>query len=192
VRELARSAGLAVAEKGESMEVCFVAGSVREFVEQQVARRPERFAAAADGRPSELVDARGERLAAGEPYYRYTVTARIGVAASGRCRPEVLPGPTGGDRRGGSARHPGLLGATALMVRNRPLLALDRLGREITATVTSALSSGVLAEIRPLGDGEVEVRFATPQRGVAPGQAAVFYEGSRVLGGCWIASPLPV
>jgi tRNA-specific 2-thiouridylase len=36
----------------------------------------------------------------------------------------------------------------------------------------------------------VEVEFTTPQRGVAPGQAAVFYDGSHVLGGCWIAAPL--
>jgi tRNA-specific 2-thiouridylase len=35
-------------------------------------------------------------------------------------------------------------------------------------------------------DGRVEIDFDTPQRGVAPGQAAVFYDGSRVLGGCWI------
>jgi tRNA-specific 2-thiouridylase len=36
----------------------------------------------------------------------------------------------------------------------------------------------------------VEVEFAEPQRGVAPGQAAVFYRSTRVLGGCWIGGPL--
>jgi tRNA-uridine 2-sulfurtransferase len=36
----------------------------------------------------------------------------------------------------------------------------------------------------------VEVDFAEPQRGVAPGQAAVFYLGTRVLGGCWITGRL--
>ena len=46
--------------------------------------------------------------------------------------------------------------------------------------------TGVESTIRPLGDGRVEIDFDTPQRGVAPGQAAVFYDGSRVLGGCWI------
>ena len=43
VRELAREAGLGVAEKGESMEVCFVDGPVREFVEREAAANPERF-----------------------------------------------------------------------------------------------------------------------------------------------------
>ena len=57
---------------------------------------------------------------------------------------------------------------------------------------------GVGARVRPLADGRVAVEFDLPQRGVAPGQAAVFYVGSRVLGGCWIekgtarAEPRPV
>ena len=49
---------------------------------------------------------------------------------------------------------------------------------------------GVPALVRPRGDREVEVDFAEPQRGIAPGQAAVFYCGSRVLGGCWILGSL--
>jgi tRNA-specific 2-thiouridylase len=45
-----------------------------------------------------------------------------------------------------------------------------------------------MASIRCLEEGEVEVEFAEPQVGVTPGQAAVFYHDSRVLGGCWIAA----
>ena len=62
VRELARQAGLAVAGKGESMEVCFVSGGVREFVETQVAEHPERFAGAALSEPAVLVDTAGQEL----------------------------------------------------------------------------------------------------------------------------------
>ena len=57
--------------------------------------------------------------------------------------------------------------------------------------------AGVAARIHPrgsrsggVGGGDVEVEFAEPQRGVTPGQAAVFYRGSRVLGGCWIVKRL--
>jgi tRNA-specific 2-thiouridylase len=39
-------------------------------------------------------------------------------------------------------------------------------------------------------DGE-QVRFLTPEYGVAPGQAAVFYDGERMLGGGWIAETVP-
>ena len=52
---------------------------------------------------------------------------------------------------------------------------------------------GVAALVRPQGGGterRVEIDFAEPQRGVTPGQAAVFYQGTRVLGGCWITGRL--
>jgi tRNA-specific 2-thiouridylase len=58
---------------------------------------------------------------------------------------------------------------------------------EIEATVRiRSRHPGVRSAIRPLGEGAVEIEFETPQFGVTPGQAAVFYQGSRVLGGCWI------
>lgn len=42
---------------------------------------------------------------------------------------------------------------------------------------------GALARIREIGDGKVEVKFNEPQKGIAKGQAAVFYKGDYVLGG---------
>ena len=44
------------------------------------------------------------------------------------------------------------------------------------------------ALVEPLDGGRARVRFTSPERAVAPGQAAVFYEGDRVLGGGFIAS----
>ena len=42
------------------------------------------------------------------------------------------------------------------------------------------------ARVMPLADGEVRVEFETPQSAITPGQAVVFYDGDRVLGGAWI------
>ena len=196
VRELARRAGLAVAEKGESMEVCFVSGGVREFVEEQVAERPERFpgAAAASPEPAVLVDAAGAELGAGEPYYRYTVGQRrgLGVAAGERryvlrILPEENRVVVGSERE---LLAPGLTGERLHWIGPGAPDASEI--PEATEAMVKIRSrhAGVRARIRPTGGGTVAVEFAEPQRGVAPGQAAVFYDGTRVLGGCWIAGPL--
>jgi hypothetical protein len=49
----------------------------------------------------------------------------------------------------------------------------------------------VAAAIEPAEDGTARVAFEAPVAALAPGQAAVFYDGERVLGGGWIAGALP-
>jgi len=189
VRELARRAGLAVAEKGESMEVCFVESGVREFVESEVAARPERFAAVDLGRPARLVDRAGTNLGDGAPYYRYTVGQRrgLGLAASERRYVlEVLPeSATVVVGTGEELEARGLEGERLHWIGAAPPAEA-----ELRVKIRSR-HPGVPARARDLGGGRVEVEFAAPQRGVAPGQAAVFYEGTRVRGGCWIRAALP-
>jgi tRNA-specific 2-thiouridylase len=186
VRQLAIEAGLVVAQKGESMEVCFVDRGVREFVEEQVERTPERFTMAATGTGAEIVDREGEALGTGQPYYRYTVGQRRGLGIASREPLFVLAIEPHENRVvvGGEAE---------LMSRGLRGSGLRWTGRsdapcgaqEVTVKIRSR-HPGVAARVEPRGDGLVDVEFATPQRGVSPGQAAVFYQGSRVLGGCWI------
>ena len=202
VRELAREAGLAVAEKGESMEVCFVAGGVRDFVESEAAAAPGRFKILSDrevlpgesagfGTPAILVDREGNELGRGEPYYRYTVGQRRGLGISSANRlyvlaiePEHNRVVVGSDdellARGLAAERLHWIGPPPEGAEN---------GVEATVKIRSR-HPGVAARIKSLPGGRAEVEFETPQRGVAPGQAAVFYRGSRVLGGCWITGEL--
>ena len=64
-------------------------------------------------------------------------------------------------------------------------------GRELAATVRiRSRHEGVGCRLRRLAGDRAEILFDQPQRGVTPGQAAVLYEGSRVVGGCWIAGGL--
>jgi tRNA-specific 2-thiouridylase len=86
---------------------------------------------------------------------------------------------------------PGLVGERLHWIGAAP--EVGEMGEvEVTVKIRSRHPGvGGWVRARAEADGTVEVRFAEPQRGVAPGQAAVFYRGTRVLGGCWIRGPLP-
>ena len=65
------------------------------------------------------------------------------------------------------------------------------LAKPVPVTLEGSLGEGSLGE-GSLGEGtETLIRFATPEYGVAPGQAAVLYAGDRVVGGGWIAETFP-
>lgn len=187
VRELAREAGLVVAEKGESMEICFVSAGIREFVEGELADNPERYPGGRLSESSRLVDREGTSLGEGAPYYRYTVGQRRGLGVGGGERLYVLGIEPGSDTVvvGGEEElyTGGLIGDGLHWIGADP-------GDEIEATVKiRSRHPGVASRVRPLTNGRVEIEFSEPQKGVTPGQAAVFYQGTRVLGGCWISDP---
>ncbi len=196
VREIAREAGLAVAEKGESMEICFVDRGVQEFVEGE---RPDIAT-----RPARVTASDGEELGEGAPYYRYTVGQRrgLGVAAGRRLYVlDVQPQENRvvvGDRD--ELLSPGLIGRGLHWIAGEPPRPAAGAGGGETVEVEVRIRSrhpGVEARVEGLpgtGGGTEEgicrVDFAQPQAGVAPGQAAVFYRGTQVLGGCWIERTL--
>ena len=188
VRDLARKARLGVAEKGESMEICFVPSGIREFIEEQVEENPERFPKAPQAKPSEIVDKDGAVIGHGDPFYRYTVGQRRGLGVSASERLYVLGVESEQNRvvvgtdkeletNGLVGERPHWIGP----VPDGPIEAMVKI---------RSRHHGVQARIRTGERGRVYVEFESSQRGVAPGQAAVFYEGSRVLGGCWISSSL--
>ena len=187
VRELAREAELVVCEKPESMEVCFVSSGVRQFVEERVLQNPERYSHHPEPRQSKIVDSEGRLLGRGQPYYRYTVGQRrgLGIAAPERLyvlgvEPEENLVVVGGEDQL-AAGH--FVGERAHWIGSQPEEPV-----EATVKIRSR-HRGVRSRIRPLAPDRVEVEFAEPQLGVTPGQAAVFYNGTRVLGGGWIEGP---
>jgi tRNA-specific 2-thiouridylase len=215
VRDLAREAGLVVAEKGESMEVCFVTSGVREFVDQQIELHPGRYSlpvsAAAAATPdmdpetepatgamaatggmaaASVVDQQGRVLGESrDPYYRYTVGQRRGLDFAAGRRLYVLSVDaehnqvTVGDDD--ALLEGGLEGERVHWI-GEPLKE-QALSGPIEATVKiRSRHDGVRALIHDRGHGGCDIEFDTRQRGVTPGQAAVFYQGTRVLGGCWI------
>jgi len=174
-----------VAEKGESMEICFVDRGVREFIESERPDLPRR--------PAQVSASDGEELGAGAPYYRYTVGQRRGLGVAAGRRLYVLDVQPEDNRIVVGGRDellaPGLIGRGLHWIAGA---AADR-AVEVDVRIRSR-HPGVRATVESLpaadGAGACEVRFSEPQAGVAPGQAAVFYRGSQVLGGCWIERAL--
>jgi tRNA-specific 2-thiouridylase len=170
VRRIAAELGLEVAAKPDSQDICFVPDGDYASLVKRV--RPETEA------PGEIVDLNGRVLGAHRGVVHFTVGQRRGIEIGGqreplyvvRLEPEsarIVVGP----RRA--------LAVEAMRVADWNWLGEKQ--REVSVKVRS-LAPPVPAE----RDGEW-IRFGQPEYGVAPGQAAVLYDGSRMLGGGWIA-----
>jgi tRNA-specific 2-thiouridylase len=177
VRAIAREAGLGVADKPDSVEICFVPdGDHAAFLK---GRRPERVTA------GEIVDTAGNVLARHDGIEQFTIGQRKGLGFAAGARRyvlEILPEThqvVVGDKEGLLAR--GLVASRVNWLVDRPpeqpLACQAKIRYRHPATP---------ATVTPLPDGGARVDFAEPQSAVTPGQAVVFYDGDRVLGGGWI------
>jgi len=182
VRAEARRLGLAVADKPESQEICFVEGSsYRDFVKERAGDL---------GAPGDIVTQDGARVGAHDGLGGFTIGQRrgIGVAASEAlyviaidpASSRVVVGPDA------ALRAPGCL------VTGVNWIPADRTGETVTCEVRIRhRHPGARARVEALPGSRARVTFDEPQRAVAPGQAAVFYDGDLVLGGGWIETAEP-
>ena len=170
VRRIAGELGLEVAGKPDSQDICFVpdgdyAGLVKRL-------RPE------TEQPGEIVDLDGRILGRHRGVVHFTVGQRRGIEIGGQSEPlyvvridpqeaRIVVGP----RRS--------LAVEAMRVDGWNWIGEEQ--REVSVKVRS------LAPAIPATRNGDWVRFRAPEYGVAPGQAAVLYEGSRLLGGGSIA-----
>jgi tRNA-specific 2-thiouridylase len=179
-RRLAEAAGLRNAAKPDSQDICFVPDG--DYAKVVRAVRPEGEA------PGEIVHAEtGAVLGAHRGVIHYTVGQRRGLEIGGQPEPLYVTGIEAETRRVRVGPRRLLATAAARIVEtNRigpvpdgPLTAKVRsLAKPVPITLEGAIGDGAAATIR----------FAEPEYGVAPGQAAVFYAGDRVIGGGWIDS----
>ena len=172
VRRLAVEAGLAVASKPDSQDICFVPdGDYASLVKKL---RPETAA------PGEIVGLDGRTLGRHEGVVHFTIGQRRGIEIGGQPEPLYVVRIEPAERRlvVGPRRA---LAVGAASVEGLNWLAEDQ--TEVEAKVRS-MAPAVTAEWNGVVGSEAGcLSFATPEYGVAPGQSAVFYAGERLLGG---------
>jgi tRNA-specific 2-thiouridylase len=182
VRELARKHGLALAEKPDSQEICFVpGGDYKRFIDAYLADSGEALPDTA----GELVTTSGDVIGEHHGIHNFTVGQRKGLGvATGS--PLYVIQINGADKQvvvGGEEN----LYSRALRTRRVNLIAIDDLVEPMRVAVKIRhRHEAAAATIERTGDDEILVSFDQPQRAITPGQAAVFYDGDVVVGGGWI------
>jgi tRNA-uridine 2-sulfurtransferase len=181
VRSIARELGLATAAKPESMDLCFVreGEDYRTFL--------ERSGAGGEGGAGEVVDASGRVLGRHGGIGRFTVGQRRGLGVAAAHPLYVLRVEPSARRVIVGAREE--LSREDCLVEGVRWIPFERPSGPLGAQVRiRSTHPGAQAVITDLGDGRARIRFSEPQQAVAPGQAAVAYDGDLVLGGGWISS----
>ena len=180
VRALARSVGLPNAERKDSQEVCFVpeGGSYVDVLGSLAADRLPG--------PGDVVDAEGGVLGRHAGFHAFTVGQRRGIGVSGPRRLYVIE-VRAGENRIVVGDHDDAL-RRRLRLRDVNWLAAPESGTFASQVRVRSRHSAQLAAVTLAADGGAEIEFVEPVMAPAPGQAAVCYDGDRVLGGGWIVS----
>ena len=176
IRGIARKLGLKVADKEDSQEICFVPGKdYKAFLRD----RGETF------QPGGFYDTKGTYLGPHDGIELFTIGQRKGLPGGGGTPRYVIDidAPTGRVVLGGEEDlFCGEFSVGRVTWHTEPPLA----SRKITVKIRHG-HGGDSAEVVTDGVETTTVRPLEPIRAVTPGQAAVFYDGDRVIGGGWIS-----
>ena len=183
VRELARKHGLALSEKPDSQEICFVpGGDYKNFLDAYLAEQGESLPDTA----GELVTADGRVIGEHKGIHNFTVGQRKGLGVATGSPLYVLQ--IKGDARQVVVGEQENLYSRRLVVHRTNLISVADLTEPAQVSVKIRhRHEPATATIEKSGADEILVSFNEPQRAITPGQAAVFYDGDVVVGGGWIS-----
>jgi tRNA-specific 2-thiouridylase len=177
VRELAARAGLPVAEKRESQDLCFLAGEgKRSFLARN---------GGLSDRPGEVLDRRGRRLGRHRGHHQYTVGQRRGLGIGSPEPLYVLGTDAAANTVTVGSREE--LATQTVAVRDA---TLHRPGGRVDGVRLRYHSKALGCELPPVAAGahdELRLELAEPAYGVAPGQTACLLDGDLVVGRATIA-----
>jgi len=176
VRQIARRLGLAVHDKPDSQEICFVpdddhVGFLRDRCPQAL-------------RPGQIVDSSGKVLGLHDGYARFTVGQRRGTRIGGMGVPMYVTHVDAAAARV-------TVGPKAEVMSSHLRASAANWHRELRESFEATVQirynhRGAPGRVRITGPESFEVEFHAPVSAVTPGQAAAVYDGDRLLGGGWI------
>ena len=183
VRDLARNHGLALAEKPDSQEICFVpGGDYKNFLDAYLAEQGHALPDTA----GELVTTDGNVIGEHGGIHHFTVGQRKGLGVATGSPLYVIQ--IKGDTRQVVVGNQEDLYSKTMRVRKINLISVTDLREPMRVQVKIRhRHEPASAQLEPSGKDEMLITFDQPQRAVTPGQAAVFYDGDVVVGGGWIA-----
>jgi tRNA-uridine 2-sulfurtransferase len=183
VRDLARKHGLALAEKPDSQQICFVpGGDYKNFLDAYLAEQGDSLPETA----GELVTTDGRVIGEHGGIHNFTVGQRKGLGVATGSPLYVLQ--IKGDTRQVVVGDAENLYSQTLLTRRINLISVDDLREPTRVSVKIRhRHEPATATIEKTGADEILVTFDQPQRAITPGQAAVFYDGEIVVGGGWIS-----
>jgi len=182
VRELARRVNLPVAEKPESMELCFVPnGNYVQFIQAYSAERGTPLA----DHEGEILDESGTVIGRHNGVHHFTIGQRKGLGfATGKPMYVISIDPA---ENRVIAGEDDLLRTSSLEVQDVNWVSITPPAEPLRAHVKIRHKhEPAAAIIEPFDHSGAKITFNQPQRAITPGQAAVFYDGDRVLAGGWI------
>jgi tRNA-specific 2-thiouridylase len=177
VREIAAGAGLAVAAKAESQDLCFLAGEGKRSFLARNGGLAER--------PGEIVDRAGRRLGRHRGHHHFTVGQRRGLGGGGPEPRYVLATDAATNTVVAGSREE--LAARRVAVREA---TLHRPGGRVDRVLLRYHSRPLGCTVAPVAAGQhprLELELAEPAYGVAPGQTACLLSGDVVVGRATIA-----
>ncbi len=187
VRAIARRIGLAVADKPESQEICFVPDDdYAAFIERHYEEVLGQAGRSRDLSGGEIVDVEGRTIGHHDGIHHYTIGQRRGLGIA-HSEPLYVIDLRPGERRVvvGTKSQVGSRTCRVVQPNWIAIPSLDQPMR-LWAKIRSRHREAP-ATVTPSEDGSLIVEFDTPQPAISPGQACVFYDGERVVGGGWIS-----
>lgn len=172
IREIAEKAGLPVAEKGDSQEICFIPNDdYISYLASLGITSPK----------GDFIDINGNVLGTHNGIINYTIGQRKGLGAFGK---PMFVTEISAENNTVTIGENGTQYSLGLIADRLNFIPFDTLDKTIRADVKIRFrAKPAPATLTPTGDGKISVIFDEPQRSVTPGQSAVFYDGDTVIGG---------